>query len=456
MNWEPILADGSTPVYERLADAIERDVASGALRAGARLPPHRDLAVRLGLGVGTVSKAYSEAERRGLVRGHVGRGSFVTARRGAQGTAALVDFARNVPPAAPAADRLGEALAALRGRPDLAEAATYSQVEGLPRTRAAGAAWLRGRCGVYGATAERLIQCNGGQHGLGIALAAAGRPGDGVMCDAATFFGMRMLADHAGYRLHAVAMDAGGMIPDSVEDVARRTGARILYVMPTLQNPTTRTLSEARRHEIARLAERLGLVLIEDDVYRPYALDAPGLPTFADLLPDRTYHVASVSKSISPGLRVGFILPPRDRHTAVARAAQAAGWSPATLGGMIFAEWVEDGTADGILRDIVAEVRWRTETAAKILGDAVERPAFAASPHVWLPLPVLDAERAAGRALRAGVQVTPVDASLVDAHLASGIRLCIAAAEAEDVVRGLEVVRDALHEEIAGRSIAFV
>ncbi|HLZ83818.1 MAG TPA: winged helix-turn-helix domain-containing protein, partial [Caulobacteraceae bacterium] len=80
MTWQPEIVAGPRPVYERIVEALERDVAAGKLGQGVRLPPHRDLAYRLGIGIGTVTRAYVEAERRGLIIAHVGRGSFVRSR----------------------------------------------------------------------------------------------------------------------------------------------------------------------------------------------------------------------------------------------------------------------------------------------------------------------------------------------------------------------------------------
>jgi len=461
MAWQPHLIEGSGPLYERLADSLGRDVASGTLPAGAQLPPHRELARRLGVSLGTVSKAYALAEQRGLLSGQIGRGSFVTAARGesavADSGAGPLDLARNFPPPAIAERHLPQALARIRGRSDIGDAATYTQVEGLKRTREAAAEWLRSRCGLQSADAGRLIQCNGGQHGLTIALAAALRPGDTLLCDAATFFGIRMIADHAGYRLHGVAMDGEGMVPAALEAAARASGGGAVYLVPTLQNPTARTLSAERRRALAEAAARAGLTIVEDDVYRPFAPAGEDLPTFADLLPDQTFHVTSLSKSICPGLRLGFIMPPEHARTATLRAAQAFGWSPSALGGMIFAQWMDDGVLGTILEDTVAEVGARTALALEILGASAEPPSYPASLHLWLPMPLLDAERAAGRAMRAGVQSTPVDAALVSPDAPAGIRLCLGGIRRRsDLAHALAVVRDSLDGEVAGRSIAFI
>jgi DNA-binding transcriptional regulator YhcF (GntR family) len=111
--WTPTIPDGEAPLYERLMSVLRGDIASGVLAAGARLPPQRDLAYRLGVGLGTVTRAYVEAEKAGLVSAHVGRGSFVNAppvhrpfeREGP------INLAQNIAPAGPAASRLAEALA---------------------------------------------------------------------------------------------------------------------------------------------------------------------------------------------------------------------------------------------------------------------------------------------------------------------------------------------------------
>ncbi|HEY0044976.1 MAG TPA: PLP-dependent aminotransferase family protein [Allosphingosinicella sp.] len=454
------MAEGPEPLYQRLADSIQQDIASGTLASGSQLPTHRELARSLGLGLGTVSKAYALAEQRGLISGQVGRGSFVTAEEGETAVepgAGLLDLARNFPPPAIAERRMAQALGQLRARADVADAAAYTQVDGLKRTRVAAAQWLRSRCGLQSAEADRLIQCNGGQHGLTIALAAILKAGDTLLCDSATFFGVRMIAEYAGYRLHGVAMDGEGMTPEALEATARASGARAVYLTPTLQNPTARTLSAARRRALAQVAERAGLTIVEDDVYRPFAPAGEDLPTFADLLPERTFHVTSLSKSICPGLRLGFIMPPDHARAATLRVAQAFGWSPSALGGLIFAQWAEDGSADAILQETLAEVQARAALALEILGPAAERPSFPASLHLWLPLPLLDAERAAGRAMRAGVEVTPIEAALVSEDATPGIRLCLGGIRRRsDLAHALKVVRDSLSDEAAGRSVAYI
>jgi DNA-binding transcriptional MocR family regulator len=445
-GWTPTLPPSEAPLYERLLDALREDIASGTLSDGDRLPPQRDLAHRLGLGLGTVTRAYVEAEKAGLVQAHVGRGSFV--RRAGQARAAAEDpgtinLAQNIAPVGPGGARIVQTLARLQRRPDLLDNLAYAPSTGLETHRRAFAAWLSRAAGVQNADWRQLICCAGAQQALGLALAALCRPGDEVLCEAATFPGARVLADHAGYRLTGVAMDGEGLLPDAL-DRAAANGAKAVFVLPTLQNPTGRTMSAARRADIVAVARRRDLWIIEDGLYSIFGGDP--LPALVELAPERTIHVSGVSKALSPGLRVGFLLAPLDAlFDRVVHAVRAQFYAPPNFGALIAAQWIEDGSADAIAGEVRDEMGRRLALARSVLGPAMETPASAFSPHVWLPMGELDAERLAGRALRGGVEVTPPAAPVVEPGLTTGVRLCLGAAtDFAQLERGLRVVATAL------------
>src|SRR6185503_7364485 len=190
-SWEPDLRARSGPRYLAIADALADDVAQGRLRPGGRLPTHRDLAERLGVTVGTVSRAYAEAAHRGLVSGEVGRGSFVRNEAPEFGVPAagapqgLVDLSVNHPPTTKDESRgevLARTLAALARRSDLARLLEYPPEAGAPAHRAAGAAWIA-RSGLKAAAANVLVT-SGSQHGMTALFAALLRPGDLVLTEA--------------------------------------------------------------------------------------------------------------------------------------------------------------------------------------------------------------------------------------------------------------------------------
>jgi DNA-binding transcriptional MocR family regulator len=454
-NWTPTLPQGDAPIYERLTAALADDIASGALSPGDRLPPQRALAFRLGLGVGTVTRAYAEAEQRGLLAGQVGRGSFVAGHQAERAANAppVLDMARNVPPPGPAQARLGTAMARLAHRRDLAARLGYPPSGGFEADRAAAASWLAHIAGWTDLDPARVVCTAGAQQAVAIALASVCRPGDTIIAEAATFSGLKSLAAVLDYRLAPAALDAEGLTPDALDRAAAETGARVCYVLPS-HNPTARVMGEARRREIIQIARKRDLTLIEDDLYGAYAMDL-GLTPLARLAPERVFHATSLSKAVSPGLRAGYLVTPdAEAYERALSALHALAVGPPGFGLSLASQWIEDGSAAAILAETLTEAAARTALALEVLGAAVERPAAQASLHVWLPMSEIAAERAAARTLRAGVEVTPPGAMILDGSLISGLRLCLGSAlDRAALARSLQAVRTALSDAETRRDI---
>lgn len=430
MTWQPRLPASGNTLHEKLIAALERDIADGVLQVGARLPPHRELAHHLGIGIGTVTKAYAEAERKGLLIAHVGRGSFVAGAPRADSVEGIsgsrIDMANNLPFLGPAEDRLSGALSQLRRRPELSSYAGYGPAGGFEAHRRAAAAWLARTAGFETVNWSNLVLCGGAQDATALVAAHLCKPGDTILTEAATFFGMKNLADYAGYRLHGVAMDEQGLEPEAL-DRAAKGGARVLYTIPTLQNPTGRIIGAKRRAEIVRIARARDLWIIEDDVYG--GLLSTPLEPLATLAPERTFYINSASKTLAPGLRTGFLITPNATHfDQILRAIRARSVTGSALGSLIATQWIEDGTADAILAAVRTEMRARTRLAVDILGASVAPLASEHSLHIWLPMPELEAERTAGRALLSGVEMTSPSAPIIDRELIYGLRLCLGGA----------------------------
>lgn len=429
--WTPDLDVEGDSLVKRLVNAMAQDIAAGRLKPGAKLPPHRELAQRMGLGIGTVTGAYSMAARRGLIEARVGSGSFVATPPAAPQDEAMIALSHNIPPLLPAERRMAKTLPGLLGRAELLDALGYAPAAGLPVHRRAAAAWLLRHGRPDGVDVERLILTTGAQQAMALAFAVLCRPGDTVLVEGATFFGVRTLAQQAGYRMQGVAMDAEGLLPEAL-DRAASAGARVLYTIPTLQNPTGSIMSPDRRRAIAEVARRRDLWIIEDDVYGAF-VEGEAPPPLASFAPERTFYLSGLSKTVAPGLRVGFLEAPDaawfDRLIAAIRAQS---YAPPTMGAVIAAQWIEDGTADDIVGEIGAEVAARTAMARARLGDRLAPVHSARCPHLWLPMPELDGERLVARAMRAGVQLTPASALLCGPADMAGVRLCVGAPRSRD------------------------
>jgi DNA-binding transcriptional MocR family regulator len=415
--WRPEVEGRPGPRYRAIADALARDVARGRLAPGMRLPTHRALADQLGVTVGTVTRAYAEAARRGLLSGEVGRGSFIRSAPTPlshllpPGTAGVVNLSVNHPPVT-ARDRaaLKASLAALARRADVADLLFGYQPEaGLPRHRQAAAGWIS-RTGLA-ARPEDVVVCAGGQHAMTVTLATLLEPGDLLLTESLTYPGVKTLAGLLRLRLHGVPIDEHGLRPDALETVLRAGSARALYCLPTFHNPTTALMPEARRAEIAELCRRYGVPIVEDDVPGPLPLERPRpLVTFA---PEIGYYVTTTSKCLAPGLRVAYVLAPPGGADRIAAALRATTWMAAPLGVEIATRWMEDGTADALLDARRQEARARHELARRLLG-RLEYRAHPDAYHVWLTLPDPWPSAAfAARARQSGVAIAPADVFMV-------------------------------------------
>ncbi len=427
--WSPSLEERSPVRYLAIVEAIADAIAAGSLRPGERLPTHRDLAWHLKLNVSTVTQAYREAARRHLVSGEVGRGTYVLAasreaalfglKAGAGARPDVIDLSTNVPAIDPGATDLAAALAAIAAEGRIDAALAYHPPALLQRARVAGATWLAAR-GLHLRPAD-VVPCAGAQAALAAALLQLCPPGAPVLVEDLAFPGLKAAARWLRLPLHGVAMDGEGMLPDALDRAIRATGATVAVLVPNLQNPTGTVMGPARQAEIAAVADRHGLWLVEDDVYGALT-DRPPLVA---LLPERGVLVTSLSKTVAAGLRFGLVAGPSEPVRALAEQIHATSWPLAPLMGEVACRWIEDGTAARRLAWQRAEIAARHAQARRALPGLVASDG-PPSPHLWLPL--ADGAGAATACLAAGVEVVASDLFAVTREAPRGLRLSLAAA----------------------------
>ena len=461
--WTPDLSRRSGPRYRALTDAIAEAIADGALPAQSKLPPQRELAYALGLAVGTVTRAYKDAERRDLVVGETGRGTFV--RSGQEGrlnragadlwlpsrdSDGPVSMVMNLPPVGTAAAALKNTFRELGLESDPGALLDH-QLNGRIRSHQQSAASWLARAGLE-ATADEIVLTNGAQHGLLMALMAAAQPGDTVLAESLTYPPLKQMAWHFGLDLQAVSMDAEGLMPDALEAACRKTNARVLYCMPTLQSPTGITMPESRRRQIAQIAKKHDLTIIEDDVFGFLPVDRP--PPLTVFAPERSLFVTSVSKSLAPGLRIGIVRTPDRHREALRNAVQMSCWMPSPVTAEITHRWIREGTADRLTGQLRKEMKARCQLARKILGD-VAGGMQDLTYHLWIKLPETWSEEGFRTAAeQRGVMVAAGEIF----HLKPGagipsVRLALGYETSRDRLEtGLRVVADILGKDSAGQT----
>lgn len=421
--------------YKDVAADLARDIRSGTLKPGDRLPTHRELAHRHGLSLGTATKVFSEMEAMGLTIGEVGRGTFVRMNADARAMEfsyetpgeAVVDFSKNHL-VLPEQDGIFQnAIAKVLADPGC-DVLDYRNNPGSEYDRLTAWRWLNEDRNIPIDSHEAITICSGGQHALMLALMASCRPGQVVAVERLTYPMVRLACEML--RLDVVEVDADdeGIIPESFDRICRKHDVSALFSIPNVQNPTSTTLPIERRSEIVRIAKTNDVMVIEDDAYG-FLLEQP--PTsFAELAPDRTLYIRTLSKSWAPGLRVCFLVSPDSYKDAVDRAQRASVWMNAPLMASVASEIIASGQYKAVVHAKRKEVFKRQAIVRRVL-DGMEVVTGPQSMHVLLPLPSNARQDWVVEALaEANVLVSP--ASLFAAKgersgLQNGLRLCIGA-----------------------------
>ena len=431
MDWLPTIAEWQGPIYLRIVDALSADINSRRLNRGQQLPTHRALAEALGVDLTTVTRAYGEARRRGLIEARVGQGTFVsetTARQASDIPVQVkIDLSMNVPPQPVEANldlRIAQGLAAIRSESSFSAYLNYARPGGSDDEREVAAQWLRPR--LTSVAPERLVIYPGTQAALFNTLLALTSPGDVVLTENLTFPGIKAAASRLGVRLVGVEMDRDGVLPDALAAACERHQPKAIYLIPTLHNPSTATLPPPRRRAIAEIVRRYGVWLIEDDAY---GFLEPSVQPIADLVPERTYFAASMSKCIAPALRASYLLVPDAAAEQVMRNnLQATMQMPPLLMVALLTHWIRTGVADQIVLAIRNEAIGRQQLAARMLQGLP----FAARPaghHLWLALPrQWDTAEFLSNVLRHGLAVVGREAFALGQYAAQGVRVSLGAA----------------------------
>lgn len=446
--WTPTLADTDQPRYLALVDAIAQAIERGELQVGARLPPQRRLAWALGLNPSTTQQAYREAAARHLVSGEVGRGTYVLAGskevtlfqlKQPQLQPRLIDLSTNVPVIDPDNHDIESTLQALLEAGEVRSLEHYLSADTLLLARLQGAAWLSNR-GLH-LSAKQVLLCGGAQQALFSLLLSLCQAGEPVLVEALTAPGIKAACRQLRLPLHGIAQDRQGVLAEDLDRVVRATGARVVVLTPSLQNPTGACMSRERQQAIAEVVHRHGLLLIEDDVYGALIDQPPLWP----LLGPHGILISSLSKTVAAGLRLGWIVADPVLLAKIDPHAQATHWQVSPLNLQIACRWISDGSASRRLAWQREEIDQRWRLARKLLGSERifgQQPA----PHIWVSCPI-PAQSLVQRCRANAVEVVPADVFAVKQSDVQAVRISLSAANSraelkqalERVVQAMEV-----------------
>jgi DNA-binding transcriptional MocR family regulator len=429
-EWIPEVIDKSKPIYEGIVAALRRDVHSGRLAAGAKLPTHRWLAQALGISIGTVTRAYTDAQKIGLINSERGRGVFVAHQDKLDEatypvpsrSSTYLNLSMNQPAINYRSDILQKCFSEMSLRNDLMRLIDYTLAPGEERHYRAASAWIR--FSGLEVSPDSLLLCNGAQQALFAAVSTFARPGAMIATETLNYPPLRRIADMIGVRLVGVAIDRDGMIPESLEEVCRDDNIRMIICTPRGHNPTTACLPMKRRQRILDIADHYGIPVVEDDVYG--AFYGSSAPTLFEMSGGRTIYINSLSKCIAPGLRIGFLAAPQAKLPALTQPLYNTTLYTPGITSEIFVNAMNRGLIAETLEWQRRELQRRHLKASNILADFECR----ISPgcyHAWLMLPDhLSAERLTMSARQVGLLVTPGSVfSIADAAAPAALRLSL-------------------------------
>ncbi|MEW6763029.1 MAG: PLP-dependent aminotransferase family protein [Pseudomonadota bacterium] len=421
-SWMPRLARQGGPRFLQIADALQAAVTNGSLKPGERLPPQRQLAAQLDVDLTTITRAYDEARRRKLLEGRGARGTYVTAPK--VELTAVLDLSMNTPPPPDGVDfddMLKQGLSQVLTRSDNELLMTYHLGGGSDSDRQAGATWLEPMFGRL--DAAQLVVCPGAQAAIAALILALTAPGDVILAEPTTYPGLRAAATQFGRRIVAVDADRHGMLPAMLEQACRQHQPGLVYLNPTLQNPTAITMPERRRKELAGIAKRCKVRIVEDDPYWLLADAAP--PPIATFAPEQVIYISTLSKCLTPGLRVAFVLlrEPQERERFLV-ALRSFALMAAPLSAALATQWILDGSAEGLLAGVCKEARLRHRMARDILAGRYS--GLGDGLHIWLELPSYWSSAQLARAADSeGIAVTPAEAFASGSGSVNAVRISL-------------------------------
>jgi DNA-binding transcriptional MocR family regulator len=458
-------ANSGIPLYRQLSGHLQNLIESGSLTTGDRLPPTRELAAQLGLNRTTISAAYDLLEEAGLIKGSVGRGSFVSGGA-ARPPAPALDWssalsatfstsARTMRRAAIdfSASRPSEALFPVEefrrnceevlAEPHLRSLLQLGSPAGLEPLRQ----YILRRSGVARDTDDILIT-NGCQQAVDLLRRALVRPGMKVALEEPVYPGLKNLFLESGAELIGVTVTADGAEPSSVRR-AVEAGARLIVLTPSFQNPTGATIPAANRAAIVEIARAAGVVVIENDIYSELAyrdIDAPRLKS----LDPNVIFLGSFSKIAFPGLRCGWIIAPRPAIARLTELKQLADLHTDQLSQAFLLRFAESGRLHAHQRKMIDAGRERLHAVTRACRDFMPGCRFtppAGGMNLWLELPDgLDAGALRGLAQQAGVDYLPGGYFSISRRFDNALRLSFAGVDPREIRRGIEILGGLMSE----------
>ncbi|UAB90424.1 PLP-dependent aminotransferase family protein [Ruegeria sp. SCSIO 43209] len=434
--WPEALPKSKGPKYTLVADTIRKAIENKTLEVGKKLPPVRELAYRLKITPGTVARAYTILTDEGLLQAEVGRGTFVAPPR-----SPILDdvwsrqlhlrddkYESNVSLFSPRLPDVGQVTLireclekVAKGDPRMFM--NYPTRDAYLPVRQVVADWLSD-LPLGSLNADDIVLTHGGQSGICVVFQTVLKdPKPIVLVEDLSYAGFRRAGELMRAEVVGVKMDKWGISPDALDHILRQTKAQAICVSPEVQNPTGGHSPLERRKEVVEIARKHELQIIEDDCYR---MGEARAPSYRALAPERGWHVSSISKTLTPALRVGFAIAPKEQSVDLRRSAEYGYFGLAQPLAELTRLLLGHPEARQLAKNVRTKMGEYVRVAVNALG-GFDLNWDSEIPFVWLHLPSGWRSAAFSRAAeREGIQLRSADEfALRDGRAPNAVRIAV-------------------------------
>lgn len=312
MSWKPDLTNVAGPIYRALAIMLEEDIKTGKLMPGTKLPPQRELADYLDINLSTISRAYKLCEQNGLISASIGNGTYVSSDAGTNPiltpnpeNTQNIDMGAILPNTKPN-KKLVEYIQKMLTEPEAEKLFGYGITGGTPSQKDAAVKWMEKA--KYNVDPQQILFSCGGQNAITAVLASLFKAGDKIGTDPLTYPGIKTAAKMLGIQLVPIDWEDGEITQEGLMNACKNDKIKGLYIIPDFHNPTAHIMSLKTRKMIAEIGRQYHIIIIEDAINS--LLKEDPIPPVASFAAEQTIYILSLSKIISPGLRLAYLAVP--------------------------------------------------------------------------------------------------------------------------------------------------
>lgn len=390
LSWKPDKSKLYKPYYKSLAADLEYQILTGILRPGTKLPPQREIADYLELNYSSITRVYTICQKKGLIYGIIGKGTFVSAHPEKDSTILVSD---NTNPVinmgalnvfSEYSSYAENAVQRVIKQGELHRLLEYSNPNGLPHQLAAAVRWME-QLGIH-TDSQHTVIVSGAQNALAIILFSLFSCGDKIATDYYTYANFIELARMAQVTLVPIAGDENGMLPEDLSRKCQNNQIKGVYLIPSSTNPTGKLIPEQRRMQLAKVIHQENLLLIEDDIASwLYAAQGNIISSIHDLVPEHCIYICSMSKVLCTGLRIAYLVFPEQYKKQVLHGVYNINVKASGLDAEIITELILSGSAYHLINQKYRACQKATklyEQFFSYIGKKEIRPSF----YQWIPI----------------------------------------------------------------------